>query len=195
MKLLVIGVATLLPQLAMADFCTILTRNNPAYADECRKQGAAGGAEFHGNWSILGVDGFDPKTKQKGKWRTAMTPPAGGKWTVLGRLDRDFYLGASCFLGKRTFDISEGADAADLTSDKPNVWLQLDNEPVIQEAWRRDDKNLLAPPDSKIGPALAKASKLTVTMPRYRVNGELVGKNVFVYELNGYAQASKALCK
>lgn len=47
MKLLVIGVATLLPQLAMADFCTIYTRNNPAYADECRKQGAAGGAEFH----------------------------------------------------------------------------------------------------------------------------------------------------
>lgn len=185
-------VLSLIPSLALADFCDILAGNG---APECRIKATKMGGAIVGNWIRTKPElASQPSQGKKGYFVSGMTPVFG---TLGVPHNGNFKLGISCFSGERSMDIEAlpyMLGLANGANKSFNLTFKVDNKPPFTEKWPLDLKRgqLQAPKGSQLATALQGAHNLVVTTDGILGRKETIG---YVYKIDGFDQINASICK
>jgi hypothetical protein len=181
----------LLPALAFADFCDILTGIG---APSCRMNAEKMGASIFGSWLRIKPESAQSSSGKKGYFVSGTTVTV----STLGTTQKGkFKLTTECFAGERSMTIQAmpymlgltngGIKAFDLT-------FKVDNKSKFTETWPINWKHsvLQAPQGSRLATVLQGARDLVVITEGVIGQKSQVG---YVYKVDGFDQMNLELCK
>ncbi len=181
----------LLPAIAFADFCDILTGSG---APSCRMNAEKMGASIFGSWLRIKPESAQSRSGKKGYFASGTTMAVSTLGvTQKGRLK----LTVECFAGERSMNIQAMPYMLGLTNGGIQAFeltFQVDNKSKFTEAWSLNWKHsvLQAPQGSRLATALQGARDLVVSTKGVIGLDSPVG---YVYKVDGFDEMNAGLCK